>query len=281
MPLFVFISGFLAELSLSKDSNFINFIIKRFKRIIIPFFTFGILYCVPIWIFVNPYKLNAQKIFTDFITGTNMGHLWFLPMLFFTTIMYLILRKLPKILSPVTLILIIILNFIHIKGFGHYALIKSIHYLPYFYFGAILFRYHEQIFTFKHLMLLAITAGLLSLITLNTYSTILFIFITSYLICKKFPKAADNSLIKWISANMFMLYLLHEPIMMLILKFSNWHIIQSAPITASLLFTITLILCVIIINLHISEKYDKIKKWTTKFYKKLLKNSLILKRSKL
>ena len=271
MPLFVFISGFLTELSLSKYPEPIKFLAKRIKRIIIPFFLWGTLYCLPIWIFVNPYNLTTQKIFTDFITGTNMGHLWFLPMLFFTTVLYLVLRKMPKQLSPIVLITMIILNFIHIKGFGHYAVIKSIHYLPYFYFGAMLFKFHEPIFSYKNLPIIAISTGILSLITLNTYSSILCIFTSAYLICKKFPKAADNKITLWISSNMFLLYILHEPIMMLILKLIKWHVVQNAQLTAFLLFTGTLSACILLINLQIPEKYAKIRQWTTEFYNKLLK----------
>ena len=77
---FCMISGMLVSYSFTKYNsnkniydNWSRFIIKKFKRLIIPAIVWGVVYAL----FFNRYMLHVH--FPSFINGT---HLWFLPMLF-------------------------------------------------------------------------------------------------------------------------------------------------------------------------------------------------------
>lgn len=99
MPLFFSLSGFLFCYTYEK-TNFIKLIKKKFNRLIIPFFSFSLLWMIPIRILINypgyRGKTILDIIWNGVILGTDCGHLWFLPCLFLNFLLTFLLFKILK-----------------------------------------------------------------------------------------------------------------------------------------------------------------------------------------
>lgn len=89
MPLFFSLSGFCFLWSWNRSSNFINQVIKKAQRLIIPYIMIGICWLFPIRMLVNYPYYNGLSIphiiFKSILLGEDNGHLWFLPTLFIIT----------------------------------------------------------------------------------------------------------------------------------------------------------------------------------------------------
>jgi fucose 4-O-acetylase-like acetyltransferase len=130
MPLFIFLSGLTANKSYNSINY--NFILKKFKSLIIPFF---------MWAFVSSflvYKLNLMMNLNHIleIVKTPDKGLWFLWSLFFINILYFFSLKISSGVTPLL--------------------------LTYFFFLAIIFFYNvDNLFAFKQ------TVGLLPFFVLG------------------------------------------------------------------------------------------------------------------
>lgn len=107
MPALIFLSGYLFGHSWNKTSqqDWKSFIIKKFKRLIIPSIVFSVFY------YFLFYETDApiSDIFYSIVNGC--GHLWFLPMLFWCFIICYIVNKLninPKIVIAILSIVAVI-----------------------------------------------------------------------------------------------------------------------------------------------------------------------------
>ncbi|MEG2599838.1 MAG: acyltransferase family protein, partial [Muribaculaceae bacterium] len=128
---FVFISGYLYSYQKKTSSN-IQFIYKKFKRLIIPAIFFGIIYYL-LFRFERDY-FNISNAIIQILSG--IGHLWFLPMLFWC---FFIIRFLDKIIisNIIKLALLFPLTIIPVPipfGIG-----VSLHYVFFFYCGIFVF----------------------------------------------------------------------------------------------------------------------------------------------
>lgn len=89
MPLFFSLSGFCFLWSWNRSNNFINQVIKKAQRLIIPYIMIGICWLFPIRMLVNYPYYNGLSIphiiFKSILLGEDNGHLWFLPTLFIIT----------------------------------------------------------------------------------------------------------------------------------------------------------------------------------------------------
>jgi len=92
VPLFFFISGYLFH-----NYEMKNFILKKFKRLIFPYFGFGILnYLLCIILFEKfDYKgfINSFFLYNNEPSIPVAGALWFLTGLFFANILFILLTK--------------------------------------------------------------------------------------------------------------------------------------------------------------------------------------------
>lgn len=98
MPLFFFLSG--AVLGIKPITKFSKLIFSKIKRLIIPFFTVGIFYMIPVKYLGNFYTFDGMinAILTIWRGGLGYydGHLWFLAALFWCFILFTILIHLLK-----------------------------------------------------------------------------------------------------------------------------------------------------------------------------------------
>ena len=85
MPLFFFISGYLFQYKNSNQKKFIDEVILRFRRLVIPYIFAGLLIYIPTVIFLAPSNSTINdfsQYLIQFFTLKNCAYLWFLPCLF-------------------------------------------------------------------------------------------------------------------------------------------------------------------------------------------------------
>jgi fucose 4-O-acetylase-like acetyltransferase len=238
MPLFLFISGGLFYMSFSKGKfSFEMMISNKFKRLIIPYIAYGILYNIPIKLIANYYTIGnvPRAIVYDTFLGQNVvQHIWFLPTLFFITIIfYIIYCILMKENDKYALILLIILTIfssqINITAPGIKNLVIL---LISFFIGAMFEKRRikfEKILTNKKSYLFTIFFSIFSIIVFKLYTAeskiflkniyyifmLISIFLTlttfSYII-KDIKWLYKNKIYNLISNYSFDIYILSDPL---------------------------------------------------------------------
>lgn len=86
MPLFIAIAGYCLAFTLQRYNGVISFLLKKSRRLLIPFLVIGFAWMIPLRLVSNygAYQHESiSKIVIDFLCGRDSGHLWFLPTLFF------------------------------------------------------------------------------------------------------------------------------------------------------------------------------------------------------
>ena len=147
---FAMASGFLfyyLRIENNKYKNPKKDIIKRAKRLLIPYLFTSLLWVMPIAVYFFNYSLKDVVI--NFVLMKNPNQLWFLIMLFLVFVFFELFGYKIK-MSFKNLIIIyllctgigLILGFI---GFNYFQLSQSIKYILYFYFGGFIYKYKELI----------------------------------------------------------------------------------------------------------------------------------------
>lgn len=149
MPLFILISGAVYHLCIYDLHKYINkkaFLFNKFKRLIIPYFIFGLFYVTPVMII---FKFTNESLFSYIIKNiflcVDSRHLWFLYYLFIYFILYYFIFQNKdnfKFLFSLFAIYLIIylLNIPIISNISYYAI--------YFNFGFILNKYCSKYYSF-------------------------------------------------------------------------------------------------------------------------------------
>lgn len=139
LELFVFISGYVFEYSLQrKNSTFKGVVISKLKRLILPSVLFSVVYYI---MFYNTSEFTVGDFIYEIIDGC--GHMWFLPMLFWTTIIgYLFhVSKFSRISLFLLAIIMPSLSLIPLP----LRISSAFYYLLFFYFGMVVFKNRECI----------------------------------------------------------------------------------------------------------------------------------------
>ena len=240
---FAMSSGFLFYyLRIEKDkyNNPKNDILKRAKRLLIPYFFTSLLWAIPITTYYFNYSF--KDIIINFLFMKNPNQLWFLIMLFLTFVFFEFFGNKIKI-SFKNLIIIYVLStgiglvMGHI-GVNYFQLALSIQYILYFYLGGFIYKYKDKI-TLKQTILMIIGAAILYVITLFVNSLnikvmnyamylikpLISIFeVTSiYYVCAKIVdnKTINNKIYKIFEDNSFGIYLFHQQIIYFTIVFLN------------------------------------------------------------
>lgn len=98
MPLFFSLSGFLFAES-NSDIKISSFVIKKFKRLMIPFYAIGIMWMIPIKkiLHYSGYEeIGIGRAFYNLCMNVDSGHLWYLPTLFLTFVIFIFWKKYVK-----------------------------------------------------------------------------------------------------------------------------------------------------------------------------------------
>lgn len=157
VPIFVFCAGFLLQLSLQKKNvSIAGLIKKKAVRLLIPYYVFGILWLVPNYTFwdipnygrnvgdslLAGYKSMFLGIFTDMA--------WFLLMLFWVTLIWVLLNRLLEkgnlIYGAVAAIVLYFLAHFCLTQVDYYKLSQIDIYILVFFAGAVFFYVAENIY---------------------------------------------------------------------------------------------------------------------------------------
>lgn len=287
---FVFISGYIfayLQCENSHYSSFLAFAKKKNKRLLIPYFLTVLLWVLPNCLFFNkPFSL--ELFIVNYLKGYNPAQLWFILMLFWVSLLGWILIKigileLKKITFFTITFLIYMLYFILLRTVTlPLQLVYTFKFLPYYLIGAY-FRFNSMEVKsqsrYRYLILDIVLFVLYLYVRNNTglvrevgkavvsplvyYVGILMAYSwNEYLSDLSFW---DNSYVKKLMQYSFTIYLIHEQIIVMLLKLFT---AKLYPILGVLInFGITLF-----ISLLISMLIDSV----IKYSKKLLKGEIIV-----
>lgn len=131
LELFVFISGYVLAWQLQRrQSAFISFVLKKAKRLLLPSLFFSILYILCLGTF-------NDGSFIAIING--VGHMWYLPMLFWTFVAGWLLHSMK---CPVWIKLVICLLLCLISSYLNFLpfrIGRTCYYILFFYLGMVTF----------------------------------------------------------------------------------------------------------------------------------------------
>lgn len=260
IPLFFFLSGYLFANSFHQNNNFFSYIIKRFKRLIIPYYWIGFFYYIPVIWIIAPFKDSSYAtISLMYYHFTHCGPMWFLITLFITQSIYILLNFIvSQLTSKHKDILIFLIALIYHKNtiylnFPPIFFHKALEYLIYIHIGflckqkaAIIEKYitgHNILYiTPITIATMIYIEALPSLFTALIFIT--FFYMAARLITQYIPNLHNQKYIKFISTNMFTLYVLHEPFAVGILKLLNYGHTYSPFVTTLIIFFSTLIIII-------------------------------------
>lgn len=239
MPIFFSISGYLFFYTHNKKRGLLWLIQSKLKRLIVPYFLVGFIYMVPIKYAVG-YSGYQNKTLIDiidnFLTGQDVGHLWFLPALFF---IFLICEVCMNIIEKVPIIrkrnigavvLLILATILYYEGyriaFGYAPILSAFANVIWFAFGYFICTCHEfyqGFFNRKIIKIVSAIIGIFLLLFCAFYDTRVIVGICGKLICifvlyAIMPKKSGK-VISCISKNSFGIYLFHSPLIYITFSF--------------------------------------------------------------
>jgi len=230
MPLFFFIAGYLFNYRKHYEKTILQYLKERFKRLIIPFLAFSAMIWLPL---IYLYIVKDVSFIIKFLTLKNCGHLWFLPALFVSLFIYSLLIKTPlknHLLILAGLIFWIKLN-IPPLPIPDIIYKKPLKYLFYIHIGYMYAAYFERehkdtLNKLKRLCLLFVGIWIIKKVAddiqfyykpeLYPIYIITVCYVVAQIIANLCSKLADNRCIKYISKNVFGIYLVHYPLLIII-----------------------------------------------------------------
>lgn len=225
MPLFFFVSGYLFKHNGGIRNGTLNFVIKKFKRLIIPYIIWNAMFFIPKFLFaeytVDQVQFNIHYLIKVFFSPREniLGHTWFLFALFEVFLCsILLIRAKSKYAKILISAFLLVLRFMPINT-TVLALGDLRQELIWFWCGMILGELDLGVFMsaikqhkFFFMSSTAIVSALyLSIKPANIYvSTILCPLVIATLISFS-PDCSEK--IGWLSSRSFSIYLLHWPVM--------------------------------------------------------------------
>lgn len=238
MPLFIASSGFLYMEGLFKGKyeNNYEFIKKKFKYLVKPYFIVAIFFMIPIRLIIGYYDISRsyftiiKELIINIFVVRDVGHLWFLPILFMIFLIFNSLKKYFFINKFITLIGLIIINLIsyYIPSIGILRLLLQL--IVYFYFGILIRQYYRKVNIEKNnmiivlfimqIILLYVNNNIINIRLINNIFIILISIVSILLFIMLSNKIHKNNIIfsnfvtwNFIYNNGFKMYLFHEPLM--------------------------------------------------------------------
>ncbi len=269
MPLFFIASGAIYKLSEKKSLD--ELVSKKFKRLIIPFLLCGILFMLPVRLLGNFYKIgNFNEVIRGFLNGTETCHLWFLPTLFWTTIIFYLLLKVFKNKSDAALLIVSLIiqkyysYYIHIDVF---FLSLSTQYIFWYALGYVFCKHKDSYkITNKQNIMWTIVLCIISIIDfkykiLNSYGVIIVNSFLIYSVSKLLAntKIGKSKVIEFLDKYILYIYLFHDPLEYLVLRVTFKFNLLTSNINI-LIYILSRTIGVIIVSLIIAVIVDKIKK---------------------
>lgn len=239
MPIFFSISGYLFFYTHNKNRGILWLIKSKLKRLIVPYFLVGFIYMVPIKYAVG-YPGYQDKTLIDiignFLVCQDVGHLWFLPALFF---IFLICEVFMDIIEKVHIIrkrnieavsLLILAIILYYEGyriaFGYAPILSAFVNLIWFSFGYFICTYHElyqSFFSRKIIKIVSTIIAICLLLVCVFFDIKVIVGIFCKLICilelYAIVPGKNCKIISCISKNSFGIYLFHSPLIYITFSF--------------------------------------------------------------
>lgn len=284
MPLFVFISGYLYcnGKNNNKYKSLRDICVKKFKRLLIPYFFIGIFFMIPIHMIFNIDNINTSyiiRIWNEIILAKSPRHLWFLLMLFNLFIIFYIFEKFfYRNTVKINFIIMLAISIVSIILPNTYQISSTFQYMIYFYIGyefcnnkrkssrnkwMSMKLIHIILFNINYFSIYKFISqgnnGVIVKITSIISNRIISIIgvISIFLIMQhifnvqeeKMDRLVKSNTFNKISKNTFYIYLIHQPIMLVILKKLRY--LQIKPIIIYItLFAGTLIISFILVEIY-------------------------------
>lgn len=252
MPLFFVISGAVYNLCIEKGKykNNLKFITLKAKRLLIPYFAFGLLYITPVMLFLG---FDKSSYFSYAVNGIllsrNSRHLWFILTLFWiflsTVMVRHLFRKIPAFIQLMISAAVLVFSF---KVSPDFQLRSAMYYQFYFYSGCILDRYFDSIagqikklrcFVFVLPMIQAVSLFIMQ----TEYTKIIFsltgiLMMLSISVLFDFTKLKESKLYKISAKNSFGIYLFHPMLLYFVYYYVgvyavNPYLLTSAAVIAA------------------------------------------------
>lgn len=232
MPLFFAISGYLFYYSHLKYPKFIKLTIKKFNRLIIPYFCVGIFYLLLIRKLIN-YPGYIDKSFfnifvNNFLKASDVGHLWYLPALFFTFLIseciLFVFEKIPYICEYIEIIFMIIAIILYFAGyriaFSYPPLLSAYSYIIWFSLGFFWNKW-DKVFDFiydnKFIIIILVLINIIGLLYCGLSNNVKLMvnlgvkILTIINLFELIPNTTNQFLDK-LGENSFGIYLFHSPL---------------------------------------------------------------------
>ena len=238
MPLFFSLSGFLFLNIHRKGTGFLSMLGRKARRLLVPYLFVFLFYLLPLRLLIRypGYSgLGVKELLSCFLTASDVGHLWFLPALFFVFLFaYCILwavEKIPGIRNRSDLLLLLVSAVIYFEGYRfvpHYPPLQTAAlYLMWFSLGYCIHCFQDlvgRIYRNRWLsaVLLSLNCALLLAVLLPERSRVLFSLgfqgLTILNLYGMIPDRCCKS-VRAISRNSFGIYLFHSPLIYLTAAF--------------------------------------------------------------
>ena len=286
MQIFVFISGSVygyCKLRKMYYLNYCNLIIDKFRKLLIPYIFIGIFFMIPIGIKlgISDYNNGLKHSIKNLFLGYSSGHLWFLMMLFNLFMIYYWLEKiLFRLGIPISIIILFVIQVYNFKFPHIFYIYKAMYYMIFFYLGHIIYLKYEvlrsiEYKTSRYNSIVAIFIGIIISLLILSKERILYKNIESIILCNGIENLIGilgimqmyiaveviknlkiynkiKSYTNYINKYNFNIYLLHEPIIFIIL----YNILNMEPVLVVLSsFILSITMSILISNLY----YDTIR----------------------
>ncbi|EYE87687.1 hypothetical protein Q428_12050 [Fervidicella metallireducens AeB] len=139
---------------MGKYESFKGFILKKFKRLIVPYLMIGTLFMLPIkmvFYLDNNRAPYFKRVLNEILLAKVPSHLWFILMLFnLFIIFYFVEKYLNKNNIVVNIFILFIVSILSIKLPNIYQISQSLQYLLFFYIGYSFYKYRDVIISIKN-----------------------------------------------------------------------------------------------------------------------------------
>lgn len=231
MPLFFSLSGYLFVFTHGKKRGFVDLLKTKTLRLIVPYIGIGLCFLLPIRIaigFPSYQGIGIVEFALKLLTANDVGHLWFLPALFFAfllgEIILTIAEKIPGIRKFPTYFFGMTALALYLEGYriklAYPPLLSAFNYLIWFSFGYFLNIYQKIVrrvysISFMKWFLLTLNAGLLMYyLFADSVRVLLFLSLSALCILNAYGAMPEKScsLVDKIDRNSFGVYLFHSPL---------------------------------------------------------------------
>lgn len=271
IPLFFMLSG--SVLALSPIENFKTLLIKKTRRLLLPFFSAGLFFMIPLKLWGGFFDVrHIPEIAAAFLTGHESGHLWFLTALFWCFAVFFLLKKLLKKGLLVCAAAGVLYVFSPRLAQGYFDFAFSMQFLIFFAAGYYFdqarpfFEKHPKTVFFLLPCLLALNIAdtrehFLPAAGFMAAGCALFYNI-SFCLAFLFKKTLDSTLFRQISRQTMNVYLYHDPLMIVILYYCMQKELLTTPAGCLLYFfgrTVGVILLSVFTGLIIERGVNRVK----------------------